>query len=218
MVCTLHDDDVVSSGLHSSNFDGCFNGLRARSPKEKRVQRGMRHEAEHTLDKLDLGLAQSDSTLNVDDFLSLFDDRSSHYWVTVTKAGWSDPLEVRYLACGPCTHRSQIKQVLVICCDHVQTTSRLEDMVTEAVACLSDVLVGDIQQTVVRRGRGCLFDESWGFADVRGQGCQVRHVVWLRGSSKWVNELPDDLSTLHRSYQPSSCHLETLKSSVGYAS
>ena len=90
MVCTLHDDDVVSLGISPRNFDGGFDSLRPRVPEEERLERRVRHHRQQLLHKLDVWLRQGDCALDVNNRLSLRDDRLGNGGMSVSQRRDSD--------------------------------------------------------------------------------------------------------------------------------
>ena len=68
---TLHGYNILAACRNPCNFYGGFNGLRARVPPEKRVERGIWHERENLLDKFEIWRVERDATLQTAGWLSV---------------------------------------------------------------------------------------------------------------------------------------------------
>ena len=90
MVRSLHDNDIVPLCVGTGNLDGSLDGLGTRVPEEERFKRRVRHHRQQLLDELDVGLGEGNGALNVDDRLSLGNDRLGDSGVGVAKRSDSD--------------------------------------------------------------------------------------------------------------------------------
>lgn len=71
VISTLEYNQVLPAGCLPGELDGSLNSLGTRVPEEELVKRGVGHNREKLLDKLKIGLMESDGALEVNEVVDL---------------------------------------------------------------------------------------------------------------------------------------------------